>query len=110
MLNEETMTLAANSTTALRCVRRRRKSISLPAISRLTFGFGLLSVFAVHGEDWPQWLGPQRDGVWRETGIVEKFTANGLKYRWRVPIGGGYSGPAVANGRVYLMDRQLATN
>jgi hypothetical protein len=47
--------------------------------------------------------------VWRETGIVEKLPTNGLKYRWRVPIGGGYSGPAVANGRVYVMDRQLAT-
>jgi outer membrane protein assembly factor BamB len=60
-------------------------------------------------DDWPQWLGPQRDGVWRETGIIEKFPADGLKFRWRVPIGGGYSGPAVADGRVYVMDRQLAT-
>src|SRR5882762_1615880 len=61
----------------------------------------------LHADDWPQWLGPQRDGVWRETGTLKKFTANGLKFRWRVPIGGGYSGPAVANGRVYVMDRQL---
>ena len=58
-------------------------------------------------DDWPQWLGPQRDGVWRETGIVEKLPTNGLKFRWRIPIGGGYTGPAVANGRVYVMDRQL---
>jgi outer membrane protein assembly factor BamB len=60
-------------------------------------------------DDWPQWLGPQRDAVWRETGIVEKFPADGLKYRWRVPIGGGYAGPAVAKGRVYVLDRQLAS-
>jgi outer membrane protein assembly factor BamB len=59
-------------------------------------------------DDWPQWVGPQRDGVWRENGIVEKFSAEGPKVRWRVPIGGGYSGPAVANGRVYVMDRRLA--
>jgi outer membrane protein assembly factor BamB len=62
----------------------------------------------LHGDDWPQWLGPQRDGVWREKGIVEKLPADGLKFRWRTPIGGGYTGPAVARGRVYLMDRQLA--
>ncbi|MBI1842334.1 MAG: PQQ-like beta-propeller repeat protein [Verrucomicrobia bacterium] len=58
-------------------------------------------------DDWPQWLGPQRDAEWRETKIVEKFPAEGLKPQWRAPIGGGYSGPAVAGGRVYVMDRQL---
>jgi outer membrane protein assembly factor BamB len=62
----------------------------------------------LHGDDWPQWLGPQRDGMWREKGSVEKLPADGLKFRWRTPIGGGYTGPAVARGRVYLMDRQLA--
>ena len=62
----------------------------------------------LRAEDWPQWLGPERDGVWRETGILEKFPETGVKVRWRAPIGGGYSGPAVAKGRVYVMDRQLA--
>jgi len=68
----------------------------------------LLSASVLQADDWPQWLGLQRDGVWRETGIIEKFPTNGLKFRWRTPIGGGYSGPAVTKGRVYLMDRQLA--
>ena len=71
-------------------------------------GFLTLASFPLGAEDWPQWLGPQRDGVWRESGIVEKLPTNGFAYRWRVPIGGGYSGPAVAKGRVYVMDRQLA--
>jgi outer membrane protein assembly factor BamB len=61
----------------------------------------------LRADDWPQWLGPKRDGVWRETGIVETLPAQ-FTYKWRVPIGGGYSGPAVANGRVFVMDRQLA--
>ena len=74
----------------------------------LGLGFLLPTIPAVHAADWPQWLGPQRDAVWRETGIVEKLPADGLKFRWRVPIGGGYAGPAVANGRVYVTDRQLA--
>lgn len=63
----------------------------------------------LRAEDWPQWLGPKRDGVWRESGIVEKLPEQ-LTYKWRVPIGGGYSGPAVANGRVFVMDRHLAKN
>lgn len=56
------------------------------------------------GEDWPQWLGPTRDGVWHETGILDKFPAGGPKVHWRTPIDGGYSGPAVADGRVYVTD------
>jgi outer membrane protein assembly factor BamB len=59
-------------------------------------------------DDWPQWLGPQRDGVWRETGIVTKFPPGGPPVRWRTPIAAGYSGPAVAEGRVYVTDRFVA--
>jgi outer membrane protein assembly factor BamB len=61
----------------------------------------------VRADDWPQWLGPRRDGVWRETGILEKFPARGPTIKWRTPIGGGYAGPAVAGGKVYVTDRQL---
>jgi outer membrane protein assembly factor BamB len=56
-------------------------------------------------DDWPQWRGPNRDGVWRETGIIEKFSAPRLALRWSTPIGSGYCGPTVADGRVYVMDR-----
>lgn len=52
-------------------------------------------------------MGPQRDDVWRETGILTAFPASGANVRWRTPIGSGYSGPAVAKGRVYVMDRLL---
>src|SRR5271170_2737587 len=62
----------------------------------------------VRGDDWPQWLGPQRDGVWRETGVLDKFPKGGPKVRWRVAVGGGYAGPAVANGKVFVADRVLA--
>jgi outer membrane protein assembly factor BamB len=58
--------------------------------------------------DWPQWLGPNRDGVWRETGLVDKFPAGGPKVLWRTSLGTGYSGPAVAEGLVYVMDRERA--
>jgi outer membrane protein assembly factor BamB len=59
-------------------------------------------------DDWPQWLGPQRDGIWREKGILAAFPKEGPTIRWRTPIGAGYSGPAVADGRVFITDRKLA--
>jgi outer membrane protein assembly factor BamB len=59
-------------------------------------------------DDWPQWLGPKRDAIWRETEILDKFPEGGLKVRWRTPIAAGYSGPAVADGKVFITDRVLA--
>ena len=87
------------------------KTFSLAACDSLFFALVFFSLTSspLRADDWPQWLGPQRDAVWRETGIVEKFPESGLKFRWRNPLGAGYSGPAVAKGRVYVMDRQLAT-
>ena len=64
----------------------------------------LVLVATATADDWPQWLGPNRDSVWRERGVVERFPAEGLKVRWRAPVQLGYAGPAVAEGRVYLMD------
>jgi len=55
-------------------------------------------------DDWPQWMGPQRDGVWREDGLIERFPAEGLPVKWQAEVGYGYAGPAVAGGRVYVMD------
>jgi outer membrane protein assembly factor BamB len=66
----------------------------------------LVIAVSAHADDWPQWLGPQRDGVWRETGLVKRFPKGGPKELWRIPIGGGYAGPAVVDGKVYVMDRQ----
>ncbi len=65
----------------------------------------LLCATTAFAEDWPQWRGPTRDGVWRETGIVRKFASSRLDPVWRVPVGGGYSSPTVADGRVYVTDR-----
>lgn len=61
-------------------------------------------------EDWPQWRGPTRDGVWTETGLVERFESPQLPIQWRAPIGSGYSGPTVADGRVFAMDRVYEPN
>lgn len=82
-----------------------------PASIRIAWAvaFCLLAAAARPGlraEDWPQWMGPERDGVWRETGLVDSFGSDGPPVRWRVPVKAGYVGPAVAQRRVYLLDRE----
>ncbi len=52
----------------------------------------------------PSGWGRQRDNVWSETGIVGELPAGGPKVAWRAPVAGGYAGPAVAGGKVYVAD------
>lgn len=68
----------------------------------------LLLNSAATGDDWPQWLGPNRDSTWNEDNIIRKFADAGPVYKWRVAISGGYAGPAVARNRVFVMDYQTA--
>ncbi|MEE2614877.1 MAG: PQQ-binding-like beta-propeller repeat protein [Verrucomicrobiota bacterium] len=92
--------------------------IMLKILLRLSFIFlsvssGLILPFStISAErgtyDWPQWLGSNRDAIWREDGILDSFPIDGPDLRWRTPIGSGYSGPSVSDGRVFVMDR-LAT-
>ncbi len=70
-------------------------------------GLSLLLAVSVRAADWPQWRGPNRDGVWSETGILKTLPAEGLKARWRVTVGPGWSSPVVFQGRVYLTDMRL---
>ncbi len=55
------------------------------------------------GLDWPQWRGPQRDGVSLETSLIKSWPGRGPTEVWRRPIGDGYSGVAVANGRLFTL-------
>ncbi|MFO1095620.1 MAG: PQQ-binding-like beta-propeller repeat protein [Planctomycetaceae bacterium] len=66
----------------------------------------LVSV-AVYADDWPQWMGPHRDGLWQETGVIDSIPDSGLTVKWRTPVGLGYAGPAVAGHRVFVLDYQL---
>ena len=61
---------------------------------------------ALLAEDWPQWRGVDRDGVWHVDGLVDELPDGQMPLEWSVPIGPGYSGPTVADGRVYVSDRQ----
>ena len=54
-------------------------------------------------DDWPQWRGPNRDGISRETGLLKQWPEGGPKLRWTVDeIGTGYSSPSIVGGRVFL--------
>jgi outer membrane protein assembly factor BamB len=66
-----------------------------------------LVVGPTYADDWPQWLGTQREGVWREAGIVDQLPKEPKKL-WTAPVGIGYAGPAVAAGFVFVTDRELA--
>ncbi|HYV28225.1 MAG TPA: PQQ-binding-like beta-propeller repeat protein [Candidatus Eisenbacteria bacterium] len=76
-------------------------------IKSLLAALAMLLSLTAHAADWPQWRGPNRDGVWNETGILKSFPAKGLKIRWRTPAGPGWSSPVVVRGRVYLTDMRL---
>lgn len=65
----------------------------------------LISQLSGFAADWPQWLGPNRDGVWRETEIIDEFPESGPPLKWTTRIGGGYSGPAVAGDLLIVLDR-----
>ena len=84
--------------------------MSLSKCHAFAAGFCLLVQGSLSfADDWPQWGGPQRDIVWREDGIVQRLPTDGLLPRvWSSPVGEGYSGPAVADGKVYLTDRIIA--
>lgn len=70
----------------------------------IALAIALFAAPALFAEDWPEMQGTGRRSEWKETGILRQFPAEGLKFTWRTAIGGGFSGPAVAGGRVFVSD------
>lgn len=57
-----------------------------------------------HGDDWPQWRGPHRDGISAETGMLTSWGESGPKLVWTAELpGGGYSTPSVADGKLFVL-------
>ena len=56
--------------------------------------------------DWPQFQGPNRDGISLETGIAKTWPEGGPPVLWQVTLGQGYAGAVVQDGKVYLLDRK----
>src|SRR5215471_8962377 len=74
--------------------------IRLHALSFLALSITL----PIAANDWPQWRGPQRNGISQETGLLQQWPKDGPKIDWKVSdIGRGYSAPAVVGGRLYVL-------
>ncbi len=87
---------------------RNRKEMTTLRLNKLILVITAIFLFlssASQSQDWPDWRGSNRDGIWWETGIVKKFRSNKIPLKWSIPCGPGYSGPTVAGGKVYLTDR-----
>ncbi len=62
------------------------------------------AVLPARAEDWPQFLGPRRDGSYLGP-LAKEFPADGPKQSWQISVGNGFAGPVVANGKLFLFHR-----
>ncbi|MGH8245556.1 MAG: PQQ-binding-like beta-propeller repeat protein, partial [Gammaproteobacteria bacterium] len=62
-------------------------------------------VAGAQSADWPQFLGPERNGVYRGPALAESWPSGGPRVVWKKQVGQGFSGPVVAQGRVILFHR-----
>ena len=67
-----------------------------------------LSATSLAAADWPSIYGPTRDNVSAQKGLLRTWPAAGPPLLWTVPVGPGFGGPAVAGGKVYILDRDEA--
>lgn len=65
----------------------------------------LVCIANVYAQDWPQYLGPNRNSMSDQKGILRSWPENGPEVLWTVDVGIGYGGPVVKDGKVYLLDR-----
>jgi outer membrane protein assembly factor BamB len=76
----------------------------------LVFALMLVTLIAsvtIRAADWPQWRGPNRDGVSSETGLLTEWPAGGPRVLWSIAgLGEGYSSLAVAGGRIYTQGQR----
>jgi len=65
----------------------------------------LISAVNIYAQDWPQFLGPNRNSTSDQTGILHSWPENGPEVLWSVELGIGYGGPVVKDGKIYILDR-----
>jgi len=74
------------------------------AVCAVVFALSAQFSFSAQRFDWPQWQGPDRNAVSKETGLLKEWPKDGPPLAWKVKgLGGGYSGPSIAAGRVFGM-------
>ena len=65
----------------------------------------VLTASYVIAADWPQYLGPDRNAISMETGLKRSWSEDGPSVLWTFPLGDGFGGAAVSDGKVYVLDR-----
>ena len=65
----------------------------------------LVCIANIYAQDWPQYLGPNRDSKSDQKGLLHTWPENGPEVLWTVDVGIGFGGPVVKDGKVYLLDR-----
>lgn len=65
----------------------------------------LIAGSTLRAADWPQYLGPNRNSISAEKGLLRSWSEKGPEVLWSVAVGKGYGGPVVKDGKVYLLDR-----
>ena len=94
---------------------RNVRSTSKTSSTQHSTGFFVVLCFAivhtVQARDWPQWRGPDRNGISAETGLLKEWPKDGPKLLWELKdIGSGYSTPAVVGDRLYLLSNEGLEN
>jgi outer membrane protein assembly factor BamB len=80
--------------------------MSIADLNRLVLiPLSVVLVTRLSAADWPQWRGPNRDGITRDFSAPSNWPAS-LKENWRITVGEGHSSPVAAEDRVYLLTRQ----
>ena len=74
----------------------------------LTLALGSATTTAA--DDWPQFRGPDRNGISQETGLLRSWPDGGPKILWELELGQGYSAAAIHGGRVFFNDYDEATS
>jgi outer membrane protein assembly factor BamB len=67
--------------------------------------FIVISALSLSAQDWPQFLGPQRNGVYSGPPLATKWPAGGPRKVWQTSVGAGFAGPVVVGDRVVLFHR-----
>jgi outer membrane protein assembly factor BamB len=87
------------------------KTFTRSGLVGLSLGIVASLATSLPAADWPQWRGPNRDGHSKETKLLREWPKEGPKLLWQTTnLGGGYSTPAVADGRIFLTANHGLTN
>ena len=80
-------------------IKMKESKMIIPVIILLAWASG------IYAQDWPQYLGPDRNGVSAQKGILRSWPQQGPEILWTVNVGIGFGGPVIKDGKVYLLDR-----